>query len=705
MRRRVWFLGVIAGTLLLGAAGAARSDTIDSGAFELQDTPQSGASFTVNTTADHDDGVCGTADCTLREAINASNGAAGANAITFAANVIGTITLTGGELAITDTLRITGPGARNLSVDGNLAGRVFRIEPPGAAVTISDLTITRGQNTTSGADSQGGGIYNTANLTLANCTLSNNSALGGSLSGTTYFGVGGGIYNKGALTMTGCTVTGNLAQGGTPPLKGTSGANGNAGFGGGIYNAANVSTATITLQNCTLSGNIAQGGAGGRNIIGGKGGDGSSGEGGAIYAQTGILTITNSTVTGNAARGGAGGSGSPSGSPGEEVGGGVVGRIFGNPLDPIGNTIIAGNIATSRAPDVDGVVKSSGHNLIGNGDPNGSTNFSATGDKVGTTARPIDAKTDVLANNGGPTDTIALLVGSPAINAGDDTMAPSTDQRGASRVGVSDIGAFEFGGSVPTPTTLANISTRLLVETGDNVLIGGFIVTGTQSKKVIVRAIGPSLSSADHLADPILELHGSSGALLDSNDNWQDSPNKQAIIDSTIPPTNALESAIVATLPANNSAYTAIVRGVNNGTGTGVVEVYDLDTSANSKLANISTRGLVQTGDNVLIAGTIVVGQASQKVIIRALGPSVPVAGHMADPTLELRDVNGALLEANDNWVDSPNKQAIIDSTIPPTNNLESAIVRTLAPASYTAIVRGAGNTTGIAVVEVYALN
>ena len=253
-----------------------------------------------------------------------------------------------------------------------------------------------------------------------------------------------------------------------------------------------------------------------------------------------------------------------------------------------------------------------------------------------------------------------------------------------------------------TPTVLANISTRLPVGTGDNVLIAGFIVTGNQNKKVIVRAIGPSLTLAGKLADPILELHDASGALLEMNDNWMDSPNKQAIIDSTIPPNDPKESAIVRTVPPGN--YTAIERGVNNGTGIGVVEVYDLDTAANSKLANISTRGFVQTGDNVLFAGTIVVGQASQKVLIRALGPSTGVPGALADPTLELHDGNGALLEANDNWMDSPNKQAIIDSTIPPTNDSESAIVRTLPPANYTAIVRGVNNTTGIAVVEVYAL-
>jgi plastocyanin len=258
-------------------------------------------------------------------------------------------------------------------------------------------------------------------------------------------------------------------------------------------------------------------------------------------------------------------------------------------------------------------------------------------------------------------------------------------------------------GVVAPTTTLGNISTRLRVETGDNVLIGGFIVSGTQPKKVIVRAIGTSLPFADRLANPTLELHGPAG-LIDANDNWVDSPNKQAIIDSNVPPNNDLESAIVATLPANNSAYTAIVRGVNNTTGIGVVEAYDLNTAVDSKLANISTRGFVQTGDNVLIAGTIVVGQTSQKVIVRGIGPSLPINGKLADPFLELHDSNGGTLETNDNWVDSANKQAIVDSGIPPTNDMESAIVRMLAPGTYTAIARGVNNATGIGLVEVYAL-
>src|SRR5213595_1553687 len=236
----------------------------------------------------------------------------------------------------------------------------------------------------------------------------------------------------------------------------------------------------------------------------------------------------------------------------------------------------------------------------------------------------------------------------------------------------------------------------LPVQTGDNVLIGGFIVTGTQDKKVIIRALGPSVPVPGALANPTLELY-SGATLLESNDNWVDSPNKQAIIDSSIPPSNNLESAIVRTLPANGAGYTAILRGANNGIGIGVVEAYDLDGAADSKLANISTRGLVQTGDNVLIAGIIVVGQTPRKVIVRAIGPSLSVPGKLADPTLELHDASGTTIAANDNWKTRPDGSSqeaeVTATTIPPTNDLESAIVTTLPAnnAQYTAIVRGVG--------------
>ncbi len=258
-----------------------------------------------------------------------------------------------------------------------------------------------------------------------------------------------------------------------------------------------------------------------------------------------------------------------------------------------------------------------------------------------------------------------------------------------------------------TPTTLGNISTRLRVETGDNVLIGGFIVTGTQPKKIIVRAIGPSLPLAGALADPVLELRNSSGALIRSNNDWRDDPIQESEINATgIPPSNDLEAAIVETLPANGSAYTAIVRGANNGTGIGVVEAYDLDRTVNSKLANISTRGFVQTGDDVLIGGLIVLGQNPLRVIVRAIGPSLPFPGVLANPTLNLHDGNGTLLISNNDWRDDPAQESeIIATGIPPSNDLESAIVRDLTPGSYTAIVRGVNDTTGIAVVEAYGLN
>jgi hypothetical protein len=201
----------------------------------------------------------------------------------------------------------------------------------------------------------------------------------------------------------------------------------------------------------------------------------------------------------------------------------------------------------------------------------------------------------------------------------------------------------------------------------------------------------------------MLELRDSVGGLLMANDNWR-SDQEAEIIATGIPPSDDLESAIVTTLPASNAAYTAIVRGVTNETGIGVVEAYDLDRTVDSKLANISTRGLVQTGDNVLIGGLIVLGPDPLRVIVRAIGPSLPVPEALADPTLELHDGSGTLIAFNDNWR-SDQEAEIIATTIPPSSDMESAIVRNLAPGSYTAIVRGVNNTTGIAVVEAYDLN
>jgi Beta-propeller repeat len=283
-------------------------------------------------------------------------------------------------------------------------------------------------------------------------------------------------------------------------------------------------------------------------------------------------------------------------------------------------------------------------------------------------------------------------------------------------------GGFEDGfiakisDSSPTPpaAALLNISTRLRVLTNDNVLIGGFIVAGAEPKKVIVRGIGPSLPVGGALADPVLELHDANGTIA-TNDNWkvnaQTGQSQEAEVQATgIPPSNDLESVIIATLPANNSSYTAILRGSNGGTGIGLVEAYDLAQAANSKLANISTRGFVDTGDNVMIGGFITGPNTSgtSKVLVRAIGPSLPLSGALQDPTLELHDGSGTTIATNDNWKTRPDgtsqEAEIQATTIPPTNDLESAIVQMLAPGNYTAIVRGAGNTTGVALVEVYNL-
>ena len=249
------------------------------------------------------------------------------------------------------------------------------------------------------------------------------------------------------------------------------------------------------------------------------------------------------------------------------------------------------------------------------------------------------------------------------------------------------------------------------VQTGDNVGIGGFIITGTAPKHVLLRAIGPSLAQfgvPDVLADPVLELHGPGAFVTITDDNWRDDPMQETlIIADGIPPTNNLESAIDATLTPG--AYTAIVRGKNNTSGVALVEVYDLSQAVPAKLADISTRAFVSTGDNIVIAGfTLGSHSGDDRIVARGIGPSLTAAGvpnALADPTLELRDSNGALLFANNNWQDDPAQAAELTAAgLAPTNNLESGIAATLSPGLYTALLAGLSNGTGVGVVEVYDL-
>jgi hypothetical protein len=255
------------------------------------------------------------------------------------------------------------------------------------------------------------------------------------------------------------------------------------------------------------------------------------------------------------------------------------------------------------------------------------------------------------------------------------------------------------------PVTLGNISTRMRVGTGDNAMIGGFIITGTESKKIIIRGMGPTLGNAGvqgALTDPFLELHDGTGAVIATNDNWQEASNANEIPNG-FAPGDAHESVIVTTLAPGS--YTAVVRGAQGQTGVGIVEAYDLTLSANSKLANISTRGFVETGDNAMIGGLIVTG-GSAKFIVRAIGPSLQTAGianALQDPTLDLVNSNGASVGTNDNWQEASNTNEIPNG-FSPSDPRESVIVTTLSAGSYTAIVRGKNDTVGIAVVEAYNL-
>jgi hypothetical protein len=277
------------------------------------------------------------------------------------------------------------------------------------------------------------------------------------------------------------------------------------------------------------------------------------------------------------------------------------------------------------------------------------------------------------------------------------------------------------------PAQLGNISTRAFVQTGDHVLIGGFIVQGTEPKRVIIRAIGPELSQhgvPNALANPTLELHNATGALIASNDNWATTiiggiitANQVGDIQASgYAPSDGRESAIIADLPPGN--YTAIVRGVNNTTGVALAEVYDLGGGASSILGNISTRAFVQTGDNVMIGGFIVQGTQPKRVILRAIGPELAappfnIPDAMVNPTLELHDGTGALIASNDNWattiigeiITSNQFREIVNSGYAPADGRESAIIAELPPDNYTAIVRGVNNTTGVGLVEVYDLD
>ena len=344
-------------------------------------------------------------------------------------------------------------------------------------LTLTDVIISGNQAAFGGA---GGGVMNdNGTMTITRCTISNNSAIGFATPNTQIAPEGGGILNnsEGSLIITNSTISGNSC------VFDSGGIFQSFAAGGGVRNIG-----SMTITNCTISGNSV---AGSGLVTMRGGGIGNSGD----------LRITSSTIAHNSASGGNG-----------AFGGGICG-LFGFESTRTDSSIIALNSA-STGPDFTGgnELQSSGYNIIGN-NADAVINSQPT-DQIGTPATPIDPLLDSLADNGGLTLTHALQAGSPAINRGDPA-APPQDQRRYSRAGLPDVGAFEFNGVAPA--TLANISTRAFVQTGDNVMIGGFIVQGAEPKRVIIRAIGPELTQfgvPNVLADPTLELHDSSGALI-----------------------------------------------------------------------------------------------------------------------------------------------------------------------------------------------
>lgn len=302
------------------------------------------------------------------------------------------------------------------------------------------------------------------------------------------------------------------------------------------------------------------------------------------------------------------------------------------------------------------------------------------------------------ATETGPSYVSAVACGSPT---------PVT----TAEIGFPDMHlVFNVRGSCPSQasTSATNISTRLRVELGDNAMIAGFILTGSQTKQVVLRGIGPSLVNSgisDVLLNPVLALYTSAGSLYWLNDDWRDS--QEAELQATsLQPSDDHESAMVHTL--SPAAYTSILSGSGQSTGIGLLEIYGINSSSDSRLANLSTRGLVQTAGNVMIGGFILEGTQNADVAIRGLGPSLAQAGIsnvLVDPIIELHDGNGTTLIANDNWQDNPTSAAALAAHgLAPSNGLESGLFINLPPGQFTAILAGKNGGTGIGLVELYTI-
>jgi hypothetical protein len=635
-------------------------------------TPLAGSFAAVFTVTNPNDDGPGS----LRQAIRDANATAGPHTITFA--TADRIELRSALPVLACDVTIAGVGGRPTVTgfaNGSVpVGRLFE-SAPGHTITISGLVLQDGSDPTGGSAILNRGSRITLRNILfwsnAGLAVKNTAELGQvatmEVENSTFF-----IFHPGAGAI-------DNSGAGSETLFVT-----NAMFTGGFISRSDVvlhNSDFASVTNCTLDLKRSQ-----RGFGSGIHNDGPEA----------VLVLRNSTLVGSSA-------------DSETVllyNSGGTGNFANNIFRVSGRVTSIGHVAGPGSQ-----FASAGHNISsdsaggdGTASPGGLLN--AAGD-IRNTDPLLDSS---LYNNGGPTETFALLEGSPAINNADPGEAPLRDQRNYIRADAADIGAYERRAMIPA--ALANISTRAAVGTGDDVLIAGFIGSTSRSPdRVLVRAIGPSLPVPSALQDPQLEVHDGDSETPIENDNWQDAPNKEAIIDTEIAPSHPAESAVLAPFATTTSIgsyrVTAQVRGAQNSTGIALVEVYDLDRASAPKFLNLSTRGLVQTGNNVMIAGFIVLGPDSLRVGVRARGPSLRfsnVGNVLEDPNFAVFDQNGLVVAANDNWRAGAQQTELYMNGVSPYDDREAAAIAVFAPGAYTAVVRGVNDTTGVAIVELYRL-
>ena len=725
----------------------------------------------VNAAAGVDSGTCLQPDESCRTITFAMSQALGGNPGDTIIVAPGTYNVDLGEdfpIAFKSGVQLVASGsAGNTVIDASgdiiRQGIIRSVANASSAARIEGFTLTNGLalDALSCAESRGGALLITgsiATFTVSGNVFANNEARGRSAAGASEsacLGRGGAIAAVGSVVRIENNVfTGNVARGGNGfthagNLTGLEG--GGPGEAGAIY-----AEATGSIVNNTFRANAAAGGNGGFAENGTAAGGFATG--GAISAQSSPSpTIVNNIFAGNVASSGQGGTILPatagaltvSDSPsirnnlfinnlvnGDFSTGDDKGTLFVDDdplfhaapsnlrLRPTSPAKGAGSATDAPTVDFDGVTRPATPS-IGAFEASlvatfttltSSQNPSPPGEPVTFTADVDTAANDTVGGTVTFKDGAAVLCNAVALSNG-TAQCPAgslstathliTAEYGGNSIYAASVSPILSQTVTANPSRLANISTRAQVQTGLNVMIGGFVISGPTSKTIVIRAIGPSLANfgvTGALANPQLQLvRSSDNATIATNDDWATHPNAAQVQASGFAPGHPLESALYISLPAG--AYTAIVSGVNGATGLGLVEVYEVGQSE-ATLINISTRAVVQTGFDVMIGGFIIQGVGSQTVVVRAIGPSLAsfgVSGALQDPSMQLvRLSDNAVLGSNDNWQSAPNAAQIQSAGLAPGHPLESAIMLTLPPGAYTAIVSGVNATSGVGLVEVY---